>query len=129
MKIWLDDVREPHRFGRPGWTWVKDYDEFIRLLAEHEHSITQVSFDHDLSEGHYADFQAGTWAHDDKTGYHAMLKLLESSAPLDAVHIHTYNPVGRQRMMDAAREFTCPVYVRYPSGETVPLRVALFIGV
>lgn len=46
MNLWLDDERNPARFGCLGWTWVKTAAEAIELIRTQ--SIEQMSLDHDL---------------------------------------------------------------------------------
>ena len=51
MKLWLDDVRDPKRWGRKGWTWVRTPTEARDLvLRAHQKGelITAMSLDHDL---------------------------------------------------------------------------------
>ena len=84
MKIYLDDVRTPYK----GWTLVKSFNEFVRIVSDNKHDITDISFDHDL----------GT----EKTGYDALTWLEKmiylNNYPVPDIHIHTANPVGRKRM-------------------------------
>ena len=46
MKLWLDDERNPARFGRLGWTWVKTAAEAIAAIRDHD--VEELSLDHDL---------------------------------------------------------------------------------
>ena len=48
MKLWLDDIREPWRFGKHGWEWAKTADEAIALLKTA--NVEEASLDHDLTE-------------------------------------------------------------------------------
>lgn len=45
MKIFLDDIRNP---PDASWTIVRSYEEFVKLVKETPHVITEISFDHDL---------------------------------------------------------------------------------
>ncbi len=47
MKLWLDDVRPPARYGCLGFHWAKTFDEAIAALATGD--VTFASLDHDLS--------------------------------------------------------------------------------
>ena len=47
MKLWLDDLRPPWRYGYIGWEWAKNAGEAIALLKTGK--VTQASLDHDLS--------------------------------------------------------------------------------
>ena len=51
MKLWLDDIRAPWKFGCIGWTWVKTADEAIELLKTGK--VEMASLDHDLQPLHY----------------------------------------------------------------------------
>lgn len=91
MKIYLDDERSP-----PDDTWVRvtTPDSCIDLLTHNQ--VSEVSFDHDLG----GDESIGT-------GYDVM-KWIEDNAHIHGilpptVHIHTANPVARQRMEGCKR--------------------------
>lgn len=51
MNLWLDDVREPHKFGCLGWEWAKTAAEAIELLKTGK--VEKASLDHDLAPDHY----------------------------------------------------------------------------
>ena len=97
MKLWLDDVREPWRYGKLGWTWVKTAAEAIELLKTGK--VEEASLDHDLAPEHYPwsgvplDQVLGT-------GYDVAL-FLEANPefyPPGGCKVHSMNPVGKARM-------------------------------
>lgn len=108
MNLWLDDVREPWKFGCVGWTWVKTAQEAISLLKSGE--VERASLDHDLEPEHYpSDVPEGmSWEESGNyniwkmtgTGYDVCL-WLESNPefyPVGGVRVHSANPVGAARM-------------------------------
>lgn len=91
ISIWLDDERPEPR----GWHRVYTERECIALLdrilwqGKHPQDI-ELSLDHDLGDG-------------DGTGYGVLAWLEEQVArngmePPELIHVHTANPVGRERM-------------------------------
>lgn len=91
MKIFLDDIRLPYGDGYgPGWTIIRNYDDFLYTWEVNKKLITHISFDHDLGEGM-------------KTGYDA-LKLVEEDFILGNIDlfpcmkVHSANPSGRELM-------------------------------
>ena len=112
MKVWLDDVREPWKHGRVGWTWVKNYDEAIELLLTGK--VYEISLDHDLI---YPDHYVGSPQHkDEKTGYHVILWMEENSVWPREVHVHTANPAGRGRMLLALDRYYSRCRACIPEG-------------
>lgn len=93
MKLWLDDIREPWRFGCIGWTWVKTADEAIEALKTG--TVTEASLDHDLSEkATLGDFTG------ERTGYDVVCWMEENNVwPENGVRVHSFNPAGKQRML------------------------------
>lgn len=101
MKLWLDDIRDPAKFGRPDWIWVKTADEAIEMLKTG--IVTVASLDHDLTEdqmvrgGYYGEiYEDGL-----KSGYDVVVWLEQHPDfwPPVYVHVHSANPVGRARML------------------------------
>ncbi len=97
MILWLDDIREPWKFGYVGATWVSTAHDAIAHLRTH--NVTFASLDHDLSEEHYP------WNCEDittckGTGYDVVCWLERHPEywPKDGVKVHSANPVGRERM-------------------------------
>lgn len=98
MKLWLDDVRQPWKFGCIGWEWAKTADEAIALLKTG--AVTQASLDHDLAPEHYPFAEVPEAEYKEKTGYTVVLWMEENNVwPVDGVTVHSMNPVGRTRMM------------------------------
>ena len=93
MKLWLDDIRDPAKFGHIGWTWVKTADEAIEALKTGQ--VTQASLDHDLSIGRTLGYDDG-----EKTGHDVVVWMEENGVyPEDGVEVHSQNPVGKRRML------------------------------
>lgn len=97
MKLWLDDVREPWRYGYLGWTWVKTAEEAIKLLKTGK--VTEASLDHDLAWEHYPGSEVPPDKYTFKTGYDVVCWMEENGVwPKDGVEVHSMNPVGADRM-------------------------------
>jgi hypothetical protein len=93
VKLWLDDIRDPVRFGRLGWLWVKDYDAALEALQTLE--ISEASLDHDLSL-----LQTIGQVDEEKTGYDVVLWMEEHGVfPPEGVTVHSANPAGARRMV------------------------------
>jgi hypothetical protein len=86
LKIWLDDERNPEDFGANGYYWAKSYDRATTLLAAGV--VDEISLDHDLGEG--------------KDGYDVASFIekgvMEEKFRMPVWHIHSANPVGRNRI-------------------------------
>lgn len=97
IRLWLDDIRDPARFGRTGWVWVKTYEAAIEAFQKYD--VIQASLDHDLS------FRATIGSFDgEKTGYDVVCWMEERNIfPVEGVHIHSANPSGSKRMYDGLR--------------------------
>jgi len=51
VKLWLDDIRDPIRWKRSGWTWARTPNEAKDLLLTARANgveVTALSLDHDL---------------------------------------------------------------------------------
>lgn len=96
MKVWLDDIRNPARYGCIGWIWVENADAAIRLLASG--LVTEISLDHDLALEHYPFSEVPEKDYKEKTGYDVICWMEENNVWPEKVYIHTMNPVGRVRM-------------------------------
>lgn len=90
--LWLDDVRDPrdHGFGTPEdhVHWVRAADTAISFLTHQKYD--EISLDHDLGPPNCG------------TGYDVAL-FIEERCYLGKMvcpvwHIHSSNPVGRQKM-------------------------------
>lgn len=96
MKLWLDDARPPHKYGCAGWTWAKTYEEAVAALESGR--VTEASLDHDLSEM----ATIGQATPGEKTGYHVIRWMEEHGVwPVNGVVVHSMNPVGARRMVEA----------------------------
>lgn len=91
MRLWLDDRRDPARFGHEDWFWVKDPDEAIGLFQYAD--VECASLDHDLGR-------------DIPTGYDVMRWLEQHPEfyPKGGVRIHTGNSVGAKRMFQVIQK-------------------------
>lgn len=113
MKLWLDDVREPHRFGALGWTWAKTAEEAIEYLKTGE--VTEASLDHDLAPEHYP--WSGLRIEDTQGSGYDVVCFLEANPQYmpEKIKVHSMNPVGAARM--------CKVLTKL-YGETIEHRPA-----
>lgn len=92
--IWLDDVRpKPEDGFGYKWVWytraedmIEDLKRYINWGPSHSWELDQISLDNDLGEGNMEGYKVLDW--------------LESLLiPVDfGIHIHTSNPVARERM-------------------------------
>lgn len=93
VKLWLDDIRDPVKFGRIGWYWAKTYDEAVKAFEMY--NVTQASLDHDLTIEQTIGKDDG-----EKTGYDFVCWMEERQLfPKDGVHVHSANPSGAKRMV------------------------------
>jgi hypothetical protein len=121
MKVWLDDVRDPgqwlpsigwFRSGNIGdadeWVWVKSAPEAVAMLEGG--TAEEISLDHDLGDRP----EAGD-------GYDVLLWVEERVATDPSYrpptfHVHTSNPVARDRMEAAVSAIEAMVATRSRSG-------------
>lgn len=111
MKLWLDDVREPWKFGCLNWAWAKTYEEAIDMFLTGE--VEEASLDHDLglpscqdclkaakTEKEYGDVLQFGCPHGEKTGYDVVCWLEQHPEywPKVKVKVHSANPSGANRM-------------------------------
>ena len=89
IKVYLDDLRTPP----DGWVLVKTAQEAIDLLITND--VEEISLDHDLGE------------EENGTGYDVITwlekEVYENNFIPPVIHIHTANPVARERMESGAR--------------------------
>lgn len=134
MKLFLDDIRKPtdvkvayHNGAYEefpslfSWEIVRSYEEFVGFIKKNG-LPTVISFDHDLSWEHYpkeGPIVEGDWrtgkiklpydSYKEKTGYHAAQWLveycLERGLDLPESYVHSFNPVGRQNIIDYLNQF------------------------
>jgi len=108
MKLWHDDVRPPP----DGWTWAKTNAEAQRLLSEHD--VTEASLDHDLGETpdpNDPDVLMRAGSSPDGSGYDLVRWMIEHDRIPPLITIHSWNPVGAERMAYALADAGFPVAV------------------
>lgn len=96
MKVWLDDIRQPHKFGRIGWVWAKTAQEAIAFLQTGK--VEAISLDHDLSEKATLGDYTG-----EVTGMHVVEWMIRNDVYPAEIIVHSMNPAGRKRMIAALR--------------------------
>ena len=98
MKLYLDDIRNPHQSGYKYDEWIvcRNYNEFVSAIGKHFSDLEIISFDNDL-----ANFDSDG---NEMTGY-AVLKwlcnyILDNNLDVSnlTLNFHTANPVGRVNM-------------------------------
>lgn len=110
MKLWLDDIRDPDKFGRAGWVWAKTATEAIELFRAGE--VEQASLDHDLTDEQMVKggFNGQVYEDGHKSGYDVVC-WLESHPefwPKGGVSVHSANPSGKKRMQQVVdRHYRC----------------------
>ena len=105
MKLYLDDIRNPHQSGYKDSEWIacKNDKTFIDMFTSFDNIITHISFDHDIDS--YND--DGT----EVTGYDCVKWLCDyiQDSGLDisnlTLNFHTANPVGKENMETYWRNF------------------------
>jgi len=100
VKIWLDDIREPWRFGCLGWTWAKTAQEAIEHFRTG--TVTEASLDHDLTEHQmiHGGMLGEVYEDGQQSGYDVVcwLEAHPEFWPVNGVRVHSANPAGRARM-------------------------------
>ena len=123
--LFLDDERKPNNvtwvnLPLVNWTIVKNFNEFANIIKTRGLPKI-VSFDHDLADQHYQEYQ---WAHDDKntnkgifcynkmtekTGFDCAKWLVEYCMAHDEFlpqyFIHTMNPIGAKNIASLFESF------------------------
>lgn len=101
--LWLDDVREPWKYGYVGCMWVKTAAEAIKELATGKYDF--ASLDHDLAPEHYPWLEKTPEDYVDATGYDVVKWLEEHPEfwPARGTCVHSANPVGRENMLVVVR--------------------------
>lgn len=103
MKLWLDDIRDPERFGIRGWYWAHDAVEAVQALMRGD--IEFASLDHDLTQDQMVIGGYNARIHDDgvKSGYDVLLWLEQNPQfwPPDGIYVHSQNAAGKRRMLAA----------------------------
>ena len=98
MKLYLDDIRNPHQSGYQDSEWIvcKNDKTFKDMFISFDSVITHISFDHDIDS--YNDDG------DEVTGYSCLkwlcVYILDNHLDISnlTLKFHTANPVGRVNM-------------------------------
>ena len=115
VKIYLDDIRNPHQSGYKDSEWivVRNYAEFVSAIEKKFSELEAVSLDHDLS-----DFDSDG---NEMTGYSCVKWLcdyiLDNNLAIANLELkfHTANPVGRGNMASYWNNFKnhyCATYLK-----------------
>lgn len=104
MRLFLDDIREPWRFGFITSEWAHTAEEAIEMLKTGE--VTFATLDHDLAPEHYVStsYLAGTSGSSCGQGCGCVVVdwMEENNIwPIDGVVVHSQNPAGAARMRQA----------------------------
>lgn len=99
LSIWVDDIRDPAKYGYPHSVWCKDSSQFLTklmclVLDQEMDTLEEVHFDNDLGER--------------TEGYDLFLILEEalhkgSFKNLKRIYVHSSNPSAVHKFMLAAR--------------------------
>lgn len=116
--LFLDDNRVPHKVNwvklpNVNWVIVRNFEQFVNYIRKHG-VPKAISFDHDLADEHYQEYE---WAHDErnpkrgqfrygkmqiKTGYDCAKWLIEycmaNNQSLPEYYLHTMNPIGAENI-------------------------------
>ena len=112
MKLYLDDIRNPHQSGYQDSEWIvcKNDKTFKDMFTSFDSIITHISFDHDIDS--YND--DGT----EVTGY-TLVKwlcdyILDNNLDISnlTLNFHTANPIGKENMMCYWKNFK-DYYTKY----------------
>jgi hypothetical protein len=104
--LWLDDCRNPAKFGFPNYTWAKTAEEAIALLRTGE--VCYASLDHDLTAEQMKGGMFGEIREDGQASGYDVVVWLEQHPeywPRDGVTVHSMNPAGRARMQQVIDRF------------------------
>ena len=115
MKIYLDDIRNPHQSGYKDSDWIvcKNDKTFKDMFESFGSIITHISFDHDIDS--YNDDGA------EVTGYDCVKWLcdyvLDNNLDISnlTLNFHTANPVGGENMKiywNNFRNYYCPTHLK-----------------
>lgn len=105
MRLWLDDIREPWRFGFITSEWAHTAEQAIAMLKTG--LVTFASLDHDLAPEHYeAGTGYGAFDHCGDTCGCAVTNWMELNKvwPVEGVVVHSMNPAGKARMEQVIRK-------------------------
>ncbi len=101
INIWVDDLRDPAKYGYPNAIWCKTSEQYLTrlmlfVLAGKIEDVVEIHFDNDLGER--------------VEGYDLFVMLEEtlhkgSLKNLKKVYVHSSNPSAVHKFMLAARSF------------------------
>ena len=99
MKLYLDDIRNPHQSGYKDDEWIvcRNATEFVSAIEQHFSDLEVVSFDHDIdsydeNENEVTGYDCVKWLCDYILDNYLDITNLE-------IRFHTANPVGEENMM------------------------------
>jgi hypothetical protein len=105
--LWLDDIRDPKKFSKADWTWVKTAAEAIAFFRQHPGQVECASLDHDLTQEQMVLGGYNALIHDDgvRSGYDVVCWLEQNPEywPIEGVAVHSQNPAGADRMKKVIR--------------------------
>lgn len=101
--IWLDDIRDPAKYGYPNAVWYKSAQEWLVEISfldrlDKLDLVTEIHFDNDLGDDHPWDgYKLFTFIEED---------LLDGKYKgLKKIYVHSSNPSAVHKFMLAARSF------------------------
>lgn len=106
-KLFLDDVREPHKLGIVDCRIARSFTEAVNMVSAYG-CPQHVYFDHDLSDEHYnGDYEQSP------TGYHfaqwLVTKDMDTNGqflPSDFTYsVHSMNPAGKERIIGLLEQY------------------------
>ena len=107
MKLWLDDIRDPVKYGHSDWIWAKTAAEAIEFFRSG--LIVEASLDHDLTNDQMVKggFLGEVYEDGQKSGYDVACWLEEHPEfwPINGVKVHSQNPAGAARIQQVVQKF------------------------
>ena len=105
INLFVDDEREP----LPGWVWVKNYLDAIRVLENPNVRIVRMSLDHDLGLCPHCQALPIENCRHPQTGYDLTLWCAEHEKwSVEKPEVHSQNPVGRKSMLATIDRYWSP---------------------
>lgn len=100
--LWVDDMRDPAKYGYPNAVWCKNSHQYVRylmlvMLDNRTDELVQIHYDNDLGE-------------ETAEGYDLFVMMEEalhkgSFKNLKQIYVHSSNPSAVHKFMLAARSF------------------------
>ena len=118
--LFLDDIRNPqdaftytHQavFIEEHWEIVRSFEQFVDWIKTNG-LPDFVSFDHDLADVHYTDYNGdkSTDEYKEKTGYDCALWMvnycMDNGLKCPAFYCHSMNPVGSDKILGLLEQFS-----------------------